>query len=129
MSDGYPNLFTITGPQSPSVLSNMPVSIEQHVEFIGRIIGDMRERGAVHDRADQAGRGRLGRAHDQELAAGHAVPDGGHLVHGRQHPGQAAGVPAHLDFVGPYRQKCDEIAAHGYEGFFDLAAPRRSSSS
>ncbi len=37
MSAGFPNLFTITGPQSPSVLSNMPVSIEQHVEFISRI--------------------------------------------------------------------------------------------
>ena len=44
--DGFPNLFTITGPQSPSVLSNMPVSIEQHVDYIGRIIDDLRARGA-----------------------------------------------------------------------------------
>ena len=46
MSHGYPNLFTITGPQSPSVLSNMPVSIEQHVEWIGRIVADLRATGA-----------------------------------------------------------------------------------
>ena len=39
---GYPNLFTITGPQSPSVLSNMPVSIEQHVEWITECIAHMR---------------------------------------------------------------------------------------
>jgi hypothetical protein len=43
---GFPNLFFITGPGSPSVLTNMPVSIEQHVEFISRIISDMRERDA-----------------------------------------------------------------------------------
>jgi cyclohexanone monooxygenase len=45
-SAGFPNLFFITGPGSPSVLSNMPVSIEQHVEFVSKIIGEMRERGA-----------------------------------------------------------------------------------
>src|SRR5215472_6770490 len=39
---GYPNLFTITGPQSPSVLSNMPVSIEQHVEWVSECIAHMR---------------------------------------------------------------------------------------
>jgi cyclohexanone monooxygenase len=38
---GFPNLFTITGPQSPSVLSNMPVSIEQHVEWITDCIDNM----------------------------------------------------------------------------------------
>jgi len=38
----FPNLFTITGPQSPSVLSNMPVSIEQHVEWITECIAYMR---------------------------------------------------------------------------------------
>jgi hypothetical protein len=42
---GFPNLFTITGPQSPSVLSNMPVSIEQHVEWITDCIDNMRKNG------------------------------------------------------------------------------------
>ena len=42
---GFPNLFTITGPQSPSVLSNMPVSIEQHVEWITDCIDYMRKTG------------------------------------------------------------------------------------
>ena len=40
---GFPNLFTITGPGSPSVLSNMPVSIEQHVEWIGDCLAHLRE--------------------------------------------------------------------------------------
>jgi hypothetical protein len=42
---GFPNLFTITGPQSPSVLANMPVAIEQHVEWIADCIAYMREHG------------------------------------------------------------------------------------
>ena len=44
-SAGFPNLFTITGPQSPSVLSNMPVSIEQHVEWVTDCIDTMRKTG------------------------------------------------------------------------------------
>src|SRR5438445_6354506 len=44
MSAGFPNLFIITGPGSPSVLSNMMVSIEQHVDWIADCIGYMRER-------------------------------------------------------------------------------------
>src|SRR4249919_448130 len=44
---GFPNLFTITGPQSPSVLSNMPVSIEQHVDLISTIIAEVRDRAAT----------------------------------------------------------------------------------
>ena len=52
-SAGYPNLFSITGPQSPSVLSNMPVSIEQHVDLVAKIIGEARERGAETVEATQ----------------------------------------------------------------------------
>ena len=42
---GFPNLFTVTGPGSPSVLTNMPVAIEQHVDWISRCIADMRAAG------------------------------------------------------------------------------------
>ena len=42
---GYPNLFLITGPGSPSVLTNMPLAIEQHVEWIADCIAFMREHG------------------------------------------------------------------------------------
>jgi len=44
---GFPNLFTVTGPGSPSVLSNMIVGIEQHVEWIVRAISDLDARGAT----------------------------------------------------------------------------------
>jgi cation diffusion facilitator CzcD-associated flavoprotein CzcO len=42
---GYPNMFTITGPGSPSVLTNMPVAIEQHTRWITACIAHMRAQG------------------------------------------------------------------------------------
>src|SRR5262249_55810535 len=44
MTTGFPNLFIITGPGSPSVLSNMMVSIEQHVDWITDVVRYMRDR-------------------------------------------------------------------------------------
>jgi cation diffusion facilitator CzcD-associated flavoprotein CzcO len=116
MSAGFPNLFTITGPQSPSVLSNMPVSIEQHVEFIARIIGDMRDRGAeTVEAAPEAEEAWV--AHNQELAEGTLFPTADTWYMGANIPGKPRVFMPNLDFVGPYRAKCDAIAANDYEGF------------
>ena len=49
---GFPNMFMITGPGSPSVLSNMPVSIEQHIEWISNFLEHMRDRGIEAAEAD-----------------------------------------------------------------------------
>ena len=93
MSAGFPNLFIITGPGSPSVLSNMIVSIEQHVDWITDCIAYMRERGlaameANKDAEDKwVGACQRGRLH-------HALSAGQFLVHGRQHPRQAADLHA-----------------------------------
>ena len=115
-SAGFPNLFMITGPQSPSVLSNMPVSIEQHVEFIGRIIGDMRARGAeTIEPTRQAEDAWV--AHNQELAEATLFPTADTWYMGANIPGKPRVFLPHLGFVGPYRQKCDEVAANDYEGF------------
>jgi cation diffusion facilitator CzcD-associated flavoprotein CzcO len=116
MSHGYPNLFTITGPQSPSVLSNMPVSIEQHVEFIGRIIGDMRERGADVVEPTQEAEGAWV-AHVAELAAATLFPTADTWYMGANIPGKPRVFLPSLDFVGPYRAKCDQIAEADYDGF------------
>ena len=116
MSAGFPNLFTITGPQSPSVLSNMPVSIEQHVEFISRIIGEMRDRGAeTVEAAPDAEEAWV--AHNQELAEGTLFPTADTWYMGANIPGKPRVFMPNLDFVGPYRAKCDAIAANDYEGF------------
>lgn len=116
MSAGYPNLFTITGPQSPSVLSNVPVSIEQHVEFVSRIIGDMAERDAGTIEPTRSAEDDWV-AHNQELAHATLFPSAGSWYMGANIPGKPRIFLPNLDFVGPYRAKCDAIADNDYEGF------------
>ncbi len=121
-SAGFPNLFLITGPQSPSVLSNMPVSIEQHVEFIARIIGDMRDRGTgTIEPTTQAEDAWV--AHNQELAQATLFPTADTWYMGANIPGKPRVFMPSLDFVGPYRHRCDEIADNGYQGFVLGRAP------
>ena len=87
----FPNLFTITGPGSPSVLSNMPVSIEQHVEWIGDCLAYLREHGIDDDRGRQPDAMESWTEHVQAGRRPHPVPEGRVLVHGRQHPRASRG--------------------------------------
>ena len=121
-SAGFPNLFFITGPGSPSVLSNMPVSIEQHVEFISKILGDMRERGAeLIEPTAQAEQEWT--YHVQKVAHSTLFPETATWYMGANIPGKPRVFLPYLGGVGRYRQKCDKIAANDYEGFaFDDAA-------
>jgi cation diffusion facilitator CzcD-associated flavoprotein CzcO len=113
---GFPNMFTITGPGSPSVLSNMPVSIEQHVEWITRCIEHMRRHGiaTIEARADAE---MQWTAHVAELANSSLLPTADSWYIGANIPGKPRVFMPYLGGVGPYRQKCDDIAAKGYEGF------------
>ena len=90
---GFPNLFMITGPGSPSVLSNMPVSIEQHVEWISGAIEHMREHGLDVDGGRPGRRDRVGGPRQRGRRADD-VHAGRLLVPRRQHPRQAPGVHA-----------------------------------
>jgi cation diffusion facilitator CzcD-associated flavoprotein CzcO len=115
---GFPNLFTITGPQSPSVLSNMPVSIAQHVEWITDCIRDMRESGKTTIEATIRAQEQWGE-HVNEVANTTLFPTANSWYMGAN----IAGKPrAFLPYLGPegvggYRKKCDEVAANGYSGF------------
>ena len=113
---GFPNLFTVTGPGSPSVLSNMMVSIEQHVDWIvglHRVPARARDR---DDRADRRGRGRLGRA---RTAVGDAslYPRANSWYMGANIPGKPRVLLPYVGGVGAYRELCDAVAERGYEGF------------
>jgi cyclohexanone monooxygenase len=118
---GFPNLFTITGPQSPSVLSNMPVSIEQHVEWITDCIEAMRNSGKTSIEATPSAQDEWV-AHVNEIVSATLMT----TANSWYMSANIAGKPrAFLPYLGPegvggYRRKCDEIAAKGYEGF-DLA--------
>jgi cyclohexanone monooxygenase len=113
---GFPNLFCITGPGSPSVLSNMPVSIEQHVEWITDCIAHMRARGLATTEATQAAEDQWTR-HVAEVAATSLMPEANSWYMGANIPGKPRVFMPYLGGVGPYRKKCAEIAAAGYEGF------------
>jgi cyclohexanone monooxygenase len=112
----FPNLFTITGPGSPSVLSNMPVSIEQHVEWISDCIGYLRQRGVdVMEATEQATVAWTD--HVQEVAHRTLYPKAASWYMGANIPGKPRLFLPYIGGVGNYRHKCAEIAAAGYEGF------------
>jgi cation diffusion facilitator CzcD-associated flavoprotein CzcO len=113
---GFPNLFTITGPGSPSVLSNMPVAIEQHVEWIGDCLHSLRERGAVRIEAtDQAAAAWT--EHVQQVAGTTLHPKAASWYMGANIPGKPRVFLPYIGGVGNYRVRCDAVAANGYEGF------------
>jgi cyclohexanone monooxygenase len=113
---GFPNLFTITGPGSPSVLSNMPVSIEQHVEWIGDCLGWLRAQGAeVIEASEQAAADWT--EHVQQVASFTLHPKAATWYMGANIPGKPRVFLPYIGGVGPYRDRCAAIAARGYEGF------------
>ncbi|WP_238017612.1 NAD(P)/FAD-dependent oxidoreductase [Dactylosporangium sp. AC04546] len=113
---GFPNLFTITGPGSPSVLSNMVVSIEQHVDFVSDCLSYLRE----HDietmeptvQAQDAWVDHVNSAANETL-----FPLAKSWYLGDNIPGKPRVFMPFVGGVGIYRRKCDEVVAGGYEGF------------
>jgi cation diffusion facilitator CzcD-associated flavoprotein CzcO len=113
---GFPNLFTITGPGSPSVLSNMPVSIEQHVEWIGDAIQYARDHGIDSIEATENAT-ESWTEHVQQIAHATLYPKANSWYMGANIPGKPRLFLPYIGGVGNYRRKCDEVVAAGYEGF------------
>jgi cyclohexanone monooxygenase len=115
---GFPNLFTITGPQSPSVLSNMPVSIEQHVDWVADCIERMRESGKIRIEATAQAQDQWV-AHVNEIVSMTLLPTANSWYMSANIEGKPRAFLPYLgpEGVGGYRKKCDEVAAKGYEGF------------
>lgn len=114
---GFPNLFTVTGPGSPSVLTNMVTSIEHHVEWITNCITDMRSADQHSIEADPVA---------QETWAEHVNTFAGPIrVHddcnswylGANVPGKTRVYMPYAGGLTAYMAKCEEIVAAGYEGF------------
>jgi cation diffusion facilitator CzcD-associated flavoprotein CzcO len=112
---GFPNLFMITGPGSPSVLSNMVQSIEQHVEFIADCLGYMREHGHSRIEATPAAQDAWV-AHVNEVADRSVYPLQDSWYIGSNIPGKARVFLSYIGFP-QYVGKCDDIVARGYAGF------------
>src|SRR4030088_2450690 len=131
MSAGFPNLFIITGPGSPSVLSNMIVSIEQHVDWIADCVAYMRDNGfetmeATKDAEDKWV------AHVNEVAHTTLYPQANSWYMGANIPGKPQIFMPYIGGVGPYREIGNDVVAKVYEGFTMTAAaeqPRKLSAS
>lgn len=116
MVAGFPNLLIITGPGSPSVMSNMVVSIEQHVDWIADCLEYLRKhRLATIEATPDAEDAWV--AHVNEAANATLFPMANSWYMGANIPGKPRVFLPYIGGVGVYRQKCEEIAAKGYEGF------------
>jgi cyclohexanone monooxygenase len=115
MTAGFPNLFTITGPGSPSVLSNMIVSIEQHVDFVSECLAGLKDKGADRIEANRDAEDAWV-AKVNEVASQTLFPKAASWYMGANIPGKAR---VFMPFMGvhTYRKICNEIAADNYRGF------------
>src|ERR1700726_3727649 len=114
--NGFPNLFMITGPGSPSVLSNMAVSIEQHVDWVADRLTAMREAGfTAIEATETAQAGWAQHMADCSTLTLHRLANTWYT--GANVPGKAQGVMPYTGGVGPYRSICDEVVSHNMLGF------------
>jgi cation diffusion facilitator CzcD-associated flavoprotein CzcO len=116
MTHGFPNLFTITGPQSPSVLTNMPLAIEQHVEWIADCIAYMDERGydrieASEDSEDQWVQ------NTNMLAENMLFSQAKSWYRGANVPGKTQVFTPFPGGLDNYREICARVARDDYDGF------------
>jgi len=120
MTVGFPNLFFITGPGSPSILTNVIVSIEQHVDWIARCIQHMNATQKSKIQA-QASAQEVWVQKVNDLAKNTLFPASDSWYMGANVPGKAR---VFLPFIGgldTYTEICEQVISDGYSGF-DLTA-------
>ena len=119
---GFPNLFTMTGPGSPSVLSNMVLSIEQHVEWIADCLSAMKSSHMTAIEATpEAEMSWI--EHVNEVAHCTIFPLANSWYVGANVPGKPRVFMPYIGGVAAYRQKCNEVAVNNYAGFVLSATP------
>ncbi|MEO3975591.1 NAD(P)/FAD-dependent oxidoreductase [Streptomyces sp. CAU 1734] len=122
ISAGFPNLFTITGPLSPSVLTNMVVSIEQHVEWITECVDHLRRNGITEIDATPGAEEAWG-AHVAETAAPTLYPATASWYTGANVPGKPRVFMVYTGGLDRYREECADVARDGYRGFTLTGGP------
>jgi cyclohexanone monooxygenase len=116
MVSGFPNMFIVTGPGSPSVLSNMVVSIEQHIDWISDCIAAMGQRQMDAIEATEAAE-EMWVAHVNEVANMTLYPQANSWYIGANVPGKPRVFMPYPGGVNVYRDFCKDVVAKGYEGF------------
>ena len=116
MVAGFPNLFTVTGPGSPSVLTNVIRSIEHHVDWLTRCFEDLRAQGiGVIEATPEAQADWV--AHNNAISAGTLFTRTPSWYCGADIPGKPKVFMPYAGGLPAYRQKADGMAANGYAGF------------
>jgi cation diffusion facilitator CzcD-associated flavoprotein CzcO len=113
---GFPNLFMVTGPLSPSILTNVPVAIEHHVEWITDCIAYLREHGYVRIEADEDAQDAWGE-HVADVAAQSIFSHANSWYVGANVPGKPRTILPYAGGMNAYRSVCDDVVADGYRGF------------
>jgi cyclohexanone monooxygenase len=120
MIAGFPNLFMITGPQSPGVKSQMILACEQHVDWIADCLQYMRNRGLCRIEAEEQAEAAWVQ-HNNEVADRTLYPLANSWYVGANIPGKPRVFMPYVGGVTAYKKKCDDVAVKGYEGFrFDV---------
>lgn len=115
-ASGFPNFHLITGPQSPSVLANMMVAIEQHVDWIADAMVHLRNQN-LHTMEASAAAAERWAAHNAEVGNMTLFPQSNSWYMGSNVPGKPRVLLPYLGGFGVYAEQCDKIAASDYEGF------------
>ncbi|WP_235495335.1 NAD(P)/FAD-dependent oxidoreductase [Geodermatophilus sp. Leaf369] len=113
---GFPNLFTVTGPGSPSVLTNMVASIEQHVEWISDLVEHAHATGARRVEAEPADQARWVQ-HVLDRAEATLLPKANSWWIGANVPGKPRVFMPYVGGYAPYGQVLAEVSRDGYTGF------------
>ena len=126
---GFPNMFVITGPGSPSVLSNMVLAAEQHLNWVVECLTHMRNSGVASIEADASA---VERWVDEcnRLASGTLFPQANSWYMGANIPGKPRVFMPYIGGFAAYGSRLAEVAASGYDGFtFEKASARASAGS
>jgi cation diffusion facilitator CzcD-associated flavoprotein CzcO len=113
---GFPNLFTVTGPLSPSILTNVPVAIEHHVEWITDCIAYLREHGYVRIEADEDAQDEWVE-HVQDVATQSIFSKANSWYLGANVPGKPRTILPYAGGMSAYRKFCSDVVEDGYRGF------------
>jgi cyclohexanone monooxygenase len=116
MTAGFPNLFMVTGPQSPGVKSQMILACEQHVDWIADCVQYLYDHGFPRIAAEEEAEDAWVR-HNNEVADRTLYPLANSWYVGANIPGKPRVFMPYVGGVTAYKKKCDEVAAKGYEGF------------
>ncbi len=116
MVQGFPNLFIVTGSGSPSVLVNMVIGIEQHIDWIADCIAQMDQTGRTTIEPEAEAEASWVR-HVNDEADLTLFPRGASWYMGANIPGKPRVFMPYVGGIGRYRKRCDAVAAEGYAGF------------